>query len=1214
MSSIPLIQRVNYFSGEALLTEDFSCEQQYHMAIQSLNNQSLYTYGIASGLDVYWDSESNANQVQVGAGMAIDATGRQIILSQSQIVKLADIVAGATYFLTISFNQVYADYSSETGVSGYKRIVEQPLLQYVRNLQQPGTHILLAVLGFTTQGNINQLTYRSGSIERRYVGSTLGALNFVTEGAGVHKLNVSPTLSGFLNSPDNPDYPSIKARKESTGDTAYLEVNAPRSQFSGLLTTRNNLGIGIDQPMANLQVDAITFKGVGVISSDGQIVTLSQTVTPYFEIGDQLISDPPVVTMNNGYSSFGLPQQRTIIAINPEKLQVTVAKAFDPALQSISYTYIRSTLARFGVANDSSLLRINIDGTVGLGMQASISAGLVASGPNTLVITPDRKVGIALSDRMPTAALDVNGQIQADQLNVTGQIQSGSMIVNGPIQAQSFEGNGSKLQGLPMLSYWTRETIGTPSSNLYYNDGNVGIRDKKPLASLSVGGGQSFIGTGLVTAITDNVLQGYQTAFKDQVTVGDTITVGMLIKQISVIAQIVSDTELVLQEQMPIAVSSSAFTYQAPGADPQPGQGLVSSNGTRLIGVGTAFNSTAVVGGKIIIARFDVQTNVSQSSIIDAVAGPTALTLRTAFAADITAASYSYQTAGGPVVKGPGTISTKGKAVSGDQTDFSALKSGDQLIIAPSSTLPQTMFVKEVLTQNQLSLILPDGNGDGNINATFPAAVSAYVVTPSLLAYVAANSDNGVLPNTSSSIPPAMIIATNNRVDTPNTVAINYRPEEIQSRYALQVNGDAHFTSGSLIVTDLQVETLEASKSVSISGDGSASNLLEVREGSDAPLLAVTKTNVVIGASSADNQLQVTGNVYASGNLVSAAMVKGAGLSGGALQVAGTTIDNKGVQIIGTRVAYDQSALTNSGTTFSQQASTDGYVMATIGQPSWNSNYCGSLAGVTTDAGGNQTSFVYATGIAYEYDVPAGKKGSNTIHIPVPGAFTMPVKQGETWTLTLTWVADVGNAPQIEFYWIPLGSSSTSVNAMAAPATLPNGGMAATLQQLRDDLATGRISSSLQASAQQTIQRRVDDLTQILGDATHMSSNAEDRAKFIADLQKIVCSPARDSQVSEAPDFEQSMTHLIDTFGSVTGHQFTTEQRGLLAAGVRALVQINDSPANRRDLTLIKNNINLFLDNVEQVLQARFDTNQRRLLTRALVRLVGDGSGAADGG
>lgn len=1209
--SSPLIQRLNYFAGEALLTDDFICEQQYHMQIQSLNNKSLYTYGIAQGLGVYWDAQHKAKQVEVGAGMAIDSLGRQIILLQPQVIALANVEDGATYFLTISYAQVYADYSNETSVAGYKRIIEQPKIQYVRNLQEPGLNVLLAVITFSTQGNINQLTYRSGNIERRYVGSTLGSLNLVAEGAGVYGNAMPDALSGLFIDKDNVAYPSLSAKRESSGPQTYLSIDATRSQFSGLLTTRNNLGIGIDQPLANLQINAINFKGPGVLSSADTTVTLSVAVSPFFQVGDQLTSNPPVTTMSNGQVSFGLAQTRTITAIDQANLQVTVATAFNPPLQNIGYTYIRSTLARFGLANGNSYLSVGIDGRIGLGMPSSTKSGLAVSGPNALLITSDRKVGIALSSGEPQATLDVNGKIKSDQL------QTGGIVASGVVQAQSFEGNGSKLAGLPILSYWTRQTVGTLTSNLYYNEGNVGIRNTNPPASLSVGGGNSFIGAGLVTAITSNVLQGYNTDFHSQVNTGDTITVGMLIDQIGNVTQVISDTELMLQDQLPVPILNSDYRCQPANGSAQAGTGQISSNGTTIIGNGTKFLSEVSVGGKIIVARFEPQTSFSQASIIDKVTDATHLTLKSAYAVDVTASTYTYQVGSGSPQPGTGTISSVGIEITGVGTDFSMLKSGDSLIIPPSNDLvPKTLHVHKVLSPTQLELSLST-DGKNAVSGFFPAAVSAFVVTPSLLTYIAANSDNGVLPPEQAlALPPALLVSTNSVKEYPNTVAINVAVDQIKKQYALQVVGDVNFDTSTLDVKNLLVQTLTASKSITVLGDDGTSNLLAVgKSGGANPLLTVTQNNVTVGPGAAPYQLETNGAISATGNIVSQATVQGANLSGNAMQVAGTMINAAGnVQIIGERVAYNQSNLTNGGTTFQQVAVTDGYVMATVGQPSWSSAYSGSLQG-TTQNGQGQTSFVYATGLAYQYNESTGKKSGTTLTILVPGSFTMPVKQGETWSLKLTATPPVNVAPQIEFYWIPLGPAPAGGERVAAPqAMLAGGGMAASWQQLQDDVASGRVSDGAAVNSQQAIQQRVDDLTQILGQVTHMSSDPQNRAQFMQSLQKIVCSPAAPPQLSNTPAFEADLKQLADAFAKATGSNFTELQRGLLEAGIRALVQINDSDANRHDLSLIKNNIDLFIDNVQQILQLQPSSGDRRLLTRALVRIVGDGRAAPPDG
>lgn len=120
-----------------------------------------------------------------------------------------------------------------------------------------------------------------------------------------------------------------------------------------------------------------------------------------------------------------------------------------------------------------------------------------------------------------------------------------------------------------------------------------------------------------------------------------------------------------------------------------------------------------------------------------------------------------------------------------------------------------------------------------------------------------------------------------------------------------------------------------------------------------------------------------------------------------------------------------------------------------------------------------------------------------------------------------------------------------------------------------------------------------------------MSNDTQEKARFVEDLRKIVCSTAPAQPFHERVG-DGYIDHLIDTFGKITGHEFTQEQRDLLTDGVCALMEIND----KRDLSdsnLIKNNIDLFIGNVEQALQTTLGRKNQRLLTRALLRLIADG-------
>jgi hypothetical protein len=80
MSEKPL-DRLNYFNGQRLEASDLKLEQQYHIRVRRWLNKSLYTTGIARGLEVVKDTDPlKAMNVIVSPGLALDSEGREIIL------------------------------------------------------------------------------------------------------------------------------------------------------------------------------------------------------------------------------------------------------------------------------------------------------------------------------------------------------------------------------------------------------------------------------------------------------------------------------------------------------------------------------------------------------------------------------------------------------------------------------------------------------------------------------------------------------------------------------------------------------------------------------------------------------------------------------------------------------------------------------------------------------------------------------------------------------------------------------------------------------------------------------------------------------------------------------------------------------------------------------------------------------------------------------
>lgn len=336
------------------------------------------------------------------------------------------------------------------------------------------------------------------------------------------------------------------------------------------------------------------------------------------------------------------------------------------------------------------------------------------------------------------------------------------------------------------------------------------------------------------------------------------------------------------------------------------------------------------------------------------------------------------------------------------------------------------------------------------------------------------------------------------------------------------------------------------------------------------------------------------------------------------LTVPGLSVTDTGaVQITGARASYTQDNLTNGS--FSQTAATDGLVVAVLGTVSANVSvqFAGMLQ-ASTLSGETITSTLVTAASTIAETYSNGKKGTTTLQIPIFGNLSMPVRQGETWTLTLTSTPSGSGyaTPNLLFYWVPLGSAASSGSDGGARTSSDEAVAAlnAEMQSLQTAVnqgAVGSVTAESMAETQRLIEERMDDFARVLGDATGMSTAAADRAAFLTDLRAIVCRSSMEGTVA-GDSGEASLNRMADTFSRVTGRPLTADRHELLKSGIRALVAINASEANRRDLDLIRTNIALFIDIVSEVLDVAIGASARRLLTRALVRLVGDGATRPD--
>jgi hypothetical protein len=102
------IERLNYYNGQRLEASDLKLEQEYHIRVRRWLNRSLYSAGIASGLQV--KEEKEGLNVVVSPGLALDFEGREIILLEEERIcaigkhnMVGEVDVG--FYLTIQYRE-----------------------------------------------------------------------------------------------------------------------------------------------------------------------------------------------------------------------------------------------------------------------------------------------------------------------------------------------------------------------------------------------------------------------------------------------------------------------------------------------------------------------------------------------------------------------------------------------------------------------------------------------------------------------------------------------------------------------------------------------------------------------------------------------------------------------------------------------------------------------------------------------------------------------------------------------------------------------------------------------------------------------------------------------------------------------------------------------------------------------------------------------------
>lgn len=134
------IVRVRYFDRQFLQRQDFSDEQEYHVAMRRRHAIAGHSWGIVRGLTL----TPAERQVFVEPGLAVDGYGREVLLAQRLVV--APPPGDVSYHVWIEYDRVGTEQRPEVGGScgpgaagepDYYRWQERPRLRVVEATDPP---------------------------------------------------------------------------------------------------------------------------------------------------------------------------------------------------------------------------------------------------------------------------------------------------------------------------------------------------------------------------------------------------------------------------------------------------------------------------------------------------------------------------------------------------------------------------------------------------------------------------------------------------------------------------------------------------------------------------------------------------------------------------------------------------------------------------------------------------------------------------------------------------------------------------------------------------------------------------------------------------------------------------------------------------------------------------------------------------------------------
>ncbi|GAA1061427.1 hypothetical protein [Agromyces bracchium] len=90
--ALPRARSPRFFAGQLLTADDLNAEQDVDTGLRRLHNRMLHGWGIAAGLAV--TGGRGGTSVTVGAGYALDAAGRELVVPDARVAAIPAVAGG----------------------------------------------------------------------------------------------------------------------------------------------------------------------------------------------------------------------------------------------------------------------------------------------------------------------------------------------------------------------------------------------------------------------------------------------------------------------------------------------------------------------------------------------------------------------------------------------------------------------------------------------------------------------------------------------------------------------------------------------------------------------------------------------------------------------------------------------------------------------------------------------------------------------------------------------------------------------------------------------------------------------------------------------------------------------------------------------------------------------------------------------------------------